>query len=394
MSAALQIAWKDIKQRLRDRSAYVIGVLAPLGLAVIVGSLVGGTSEEVEKMKLAGVDEDGGPVAAAFLEQLDGWEREGAVTIEVTDRARVGTLLEDEGFAAAFVFPEGFSEAIVAGEFAEITVIGDPTQGRSAEVAESLATGFAETLSSIRLSVATSIVASGEPATPATMEALAVEAAAMSPPITLAPVAAVDFTGIDIESYLAAGMTVFFLFFIVQFGILSLIEERDRGTMTRLLAAPIRPASVVMGKALGSLVVGAASVAVLVVATTQIVNAEWGDPLGVALLALAGVLAAVGLVSLIASFVRTEEAARNYSETTAVVLGLMGGAFFPVGLSTGIVSQITWVSPHRWLLEGFRDLNAGDTAVDILPLAGVVLLFAVVAGGIGLLRSTKFVRLS
>ena len=34
-------------------------------------------------------------------------------------------------------------------------------------------------------------------------------------------------------------MAVFFLFFTVQFGVTSLLEERNDGTLARLLAAPI-----------------------------------------------------------------------------------------------------------------------------------------------------------
>ena len=35
MRAALHIAAKDLKQRIRDRSAFMLGILAPLGLAFI-----------------------------------------------------------------------------------------------------------------------------------------------------------------------------------------------------------------------------------------------------------------------------------------------------------------------------------------------------------------------
>jgi ABC-2 type transport system permease protein len=392
MSAVIQIAWKDIKQRLRDRSAYVIGVIAPLGLALIIGNLVGGVTEG-EALKLAAVDDDGGPVAAAFLDILEAYEHEGDVALTLTDQAGVEALIKDEDYAAAFVFPAGFSEAVVSGGFAEITVVGNPTQTRATEVAGSLAAGFADNLRAIRLAVGTAIAASDDPPTPEALGALAAAAAEAAPPITLTPVEA-GYTGIDLTSYYAAGMMVFFLFFIVQFGILSLMEEREQGTLARLLAAPIRPISILMGKALGSFAIGLVSVVVMVVGSALLLDVKWGDSLGVALLALAGVLVAVGLVTLISSIVRTPEAARSYSDMAAVVLGLLGGSFFAVGLSTGFASKITWISPHRWLLEGFRDLNAGDSATDVLPFVGVLLLIAIVVGGIGLLRSSKLVRLS
>jgi ABC-type Na+ efflux pump permease subunit len=42
VNAAWIIAKKDLKQRLRDRSAYIIGVVAPLGLALVFGFVLTG----------------------------------------------------------------------------------------------------------------------------------------------------------------------------------------------------------------------------------------------------------------------------------------------------------------------------------------------------------------
>ena len=51
-------------------------------------------------------------------------------------------------------------------------------------------------------------------------------------------------------------MAVFFLFFTVQFGVASILDERRDGTLARMLAAPIRRSSVLGGKLLTSLVLG------------------------------------------------------------------------------------------------------------------------------------------
>ena len=39
MQAAFQIAWKDIRQRVRDRSVFIWGIIAPVGLAAIFSLL-------------------------------------------------------------------------------------------------------------------------------------------------------------------------------------------------------------------------------------------------------------------------------------------------------------------------------------------------------------------
>ena len=70
-------------------------------------------------------------------------------------------------------------------------------------------------------------------------------------------------SGFDVATFFAIGISVFFLFFTVQFGILSLIDERETGTMDRLLAAPIRRQSILLGKVLASFVIGLVAMVVL-----------------------------------------------------------------------------------------------------------------------------------
>ena len=83
---------------------------------------------------------------------------------------------------------------------------------------------------------------------------------------------------LDNKSFFAAGMAVFFLFFTVQFGVTSLLEERSEGTLARLLAAPISRASILGGKLLTSFLLGVISMAVLVVATLAAVRRGLGQP--------------------------------------------------------------------------------------------------------------------
>ncbi len=392
MGAILRIARKDLRQRLRDRSAYIVGLVAPLGLALILGNLLG-SGGGGDPLKLAVADADGGPIAAGFVAQLAAWEDEGHIVLDMTDRSAAGPLIEDHRYAAVFVFPAGFSDAVIAGAPAELTVIGNPELQVATDIAAALATSQADEIGTVQLSVGTVLAASGREPSPETIDELAAEAGSLSTPITFEPFDS-GFTGLDYTSYFAAGMTVFFLFFVVQSGVLGLMREREEGTLIRLLAAPIRPASVLLGKVLSSFVLGMASFIVLVIGTTQLVDADWGNAAGVVLLGMAGVVVGVGFVALIVSFSRTEQAARSYAEMVAVVLGLLGGSFFAVGQGSGVAERISWLSPHRWLLEGFMNLNAGDAVVDILPLVGGLLVFAVVTGGIGLLRSRKLVGLS
>ena len=62
MSAVLAIALKDLRQRLRDRSAIVLGFIAPLAVAWLISMAFGSVGSF--HANVAVVDLDGGPVAA------------------------------------------------------------------------------------------------------------------------------------------------------------------------------------------------------------------------------------------------------------------------------------------------------------------------------------------
>jgi ABC-2 type transport system permease protein len=180
-------------------------------------------------------------------------------------------------------------------------------------------------------------------------------------------------------------MAVFFLFFTVQFGVTSLLEERNDGTMARLLAAPIRPGSILAAKLLTSFMLGLISMFVLVVATSLLFGASWGNPAGVVVLVVAAILSATGIMALIATFAKNAEQAGNWQSVVAVVLGLFGGTFFPVSLAPGILSRLTFIAPQAWFMRGLGDLRGGTLSVVWVP-ALAMLAFAAVTGGIAMTR--------
>jgi ABC-2 type transport system permease protein len=188
------------------------------------------------------------------------------------------------------------------------------------------------------------------------------------------------------ETFYSAAMAILFLFLTVQFGVLGLLEERQLGTMSRLLAAPISRRSIVMGKALTSLVLGLVSMTVLVIGTTLLLGAEWGNSLGVAVMVVAGVIAAMGIMFVVAAFAKTPEQASNLQAIVAFVLAMLGGAFFPISQVGGLVAKLSLLTPHAWFLRGLGDLAGGGGVTAAFPAALYVALFGLVTGGFALLR--------
>ena len=389
MRAALLIAWKDLRQRARDRSAFVIAFAVPLALAFIFSLILGGDDEIT--FRYAVVDLDGGTTAQAFVEEvLVPLKDSGLVELTLADSLEEGRDLAAHGsVSATFVLPPGFSAAVESGQRTQIDVIGDAEAPIGTMVASSIAESFASQVAAVQASVAT-VVASGI-GDPGDVAALAQRAAAMPNPISLADVSATE-KKLDPKTFYAAGMAVFFLFFTVQFGISSLLDERREGTLSRLLAAPIPRWSILAGKLTSSFVLGVVSMAVLAVATSLLFGAEWGNPVGVALLIVVGVLAAMAVMGVVATFARTPEQAANMEGIVAFVLGFAGGSFFPVAEAGGLIEKLSLLTPHAWFLRALGDLRGGGGVADILPAIGAILAFVAVTGVIALLRRRRLVQ--
>lgn len=393
MGAAWIIALKDLKQQLRDRSAYVIGIVAPLGMALVFGFLLSPLSHFELHARFGVVNLDDGPVAQTFIDGV----LAGAKGVEVV---LVGTVAEAEALAvadvtplggeggdqvdAAFVLPAGFSNDVQSERPAQINVITNASSTTGAGFAVSLAQAFASELTSVRVAVASAETLAREQ-----LDRFGAGVAVLETP---SPIALVDESAatkqLDATTFYAAGMAIFFLFFTVQTGVTGLLQERQQGTLTRLLSSPIASWTVLVGKLLSSFVVGIISMLILMVVTTFTVGADWGPPVGAALLVLAAVVAALGVTSLIAAFSRTSEQAGSMGSIIAILLGFLGGTFFDVSQAGGVISRLRFVSPHGWFMQGLADLSAGDLAVVVVPALAMT-AFGVVTGAIGIARLNR-----
>ncbi|HUP15258.1 MAG TPA: ABC transporter permease [Acidimicrobiia bacterium] len=372
MSKILTIAAKDLKLRFRDRSVLIIAFLAPLVLALIFNFVFGsafGTGSAFEPE--LGIVANDSPRTSAILEDIA--TEVGGTWQTFPDRGAAELALDDGNVAAVFVVPAGFDAEVDQGQGGSLEVIGDVDSSTSTQIATAIAESYGLGLDQIGLNVATAIRSGGDPATVIP----AATSGGVQPLADLTEITA-GVRQLDGTTSTVAGMAVFFLLFTAQVGLLSLLEERRDGTLARILSTPTRPSAVLAAKSLVSVVLGLASLAVLIVAGRFILGAEWGNPAGVLVLVVAAVLAAVGISALTTGLAKTPEAAGNMQGIVGTVLGLLGGVFFPIGDDGGILASISALTPHHWFIRGLSDLAGGQSASAALPSVWPLLTIAAV----------------
>jgi ABC-2 type transport system permease protein len=198
--------------------------------------------------------------------------------------------------------------------------------------------------------------------------------------------------GKAVLDYFAPSIAVVFLFIGSGLGMRSLLMERATGTLSRLVAAPIRPRSIVWGKLLAIGLTGLTSILVVWGVTAAVFGATWGAPLGVLLMCLGATAAMCGLGKLLTSFARSPQEAFAASLIVGLVLALLGGNLLPPGALPEFLQVLSLGTPNGWALVGFGRLALlHDPASSVLGPFAVLCLIALVTGGLAMTRVRRMV---
>lgn len=385
---AFTIAAKDLRLRIRDKSAWIIAIVAPFALAAIISLAFKGEGEFHTTMVVA--DEDSSEISEAFVSVLTTPDVKKIITLRIVDSAQeASALTEGEKVSAGLVIPPGFGQAVVDDGSPNIIVIKHPNSPIAASVAENIARRFASETDSVRLSVATTL---SESQTSVGPDEIARRAAERSIPTSVRAGTLGKRGENTSSSYFAPAMAIFFVFFTVSFGGLSMIQERRLGTMQRLIAAPMPSVQIIFGKIISTFAIGVVSLTTMVLSTSWLLGSDWGNPIAVAGLILAIVFAAMGIMSTVAVFSKTEERAGALSSIVVLALSLLGGNFMPISQAPKIFRTLALFTPNGWALRGFTDLVAdGGGIASVTTHIAIIVGFGLVTGLVALSQTRRLI---
>ena len=124
---------------------------------------------------------------------------------------------------------------------------------------------------------------------------------------------------------------MFLLFTTVQVGSVSLINERESGTLRRLVTAPISKAEIIGGKIASTFTRGFVQLTVLMIFGHYVFNLNLGSDLVALVILIAAItLSATGLGMLVAVLVTTEDQANSISSLLVLTMSAIGGSWWPL----------------------------------------------------------------
>jgi ABC-2 type transport system permease protein len=374
MLAVLAIARKDIRQRLRDRSALIVGVVAPVAVAAVMAFAFRGV--ENFTFSLGVVNLDHGPVAAGILKAFSTPQLRQIITVKsISTKARASDEVAHGKLGAGLVIPSGFSSSVESTKPETLVTLASDQNPIAGSVAASVVSSFAAQLNADRLSVLTALEAGSH----ASIPQLATVAATLHIPIeTLQqPIGAHQ---LKIISYYSPGMAIFFLLFTISYTSRSFFVDRDEKMIERMRAAPIRPVEILLGKALSVLVYGAVSLATIGIVTTAAFGANWGAPGPAIVVGLALIVSVVFMTALVIGLSRTQRQAEGIASVLVFGLALLGGNFFFISSAPSLMKRLALLTPNGWTLRAFTDLATvgGGFGTIVEPLIGIAVFTAIV----------------
>ena len=375
MRTALAIARKDLRQRIRDRSAIVVGVIAPVAIAGLMSLAFNGMNRFHFTLGL--VELDHGPVAVELVKALDAPQLRQVITLsEVSSTALARAEIKSGYLGAALVIPAGFSAAVTGEHPESLTTLSSNDGSIVGSVTTSIASSFVAQVNADRLAFATALAA-GAPRAGAGQ--LIGVVSKLHIPLQ-AVQQAVGAHELKVISYYSPGMGVFFLLFTISYASRSFFVDRSQGMIERMRAAPVSPVEILLGKALSVFVYGVVSLATIGVVTTAAFGADWGAPLPAALVGLALVFSVICLTALVIGVARTQRQAEGISSILVFGLALLGGDFFFISSAPSTIKRLALLTPNGWAIRGFTDLATigGGLGTIVEPVVAILVISAVI----------------
>jgi len=400
----LAVAWKEIQLILKDRGSLALLFLLPLLIGSVYGSLNLQLAEDGDEpailLDVLLVNEDGeafGNQVADALKAIDELRITQMITMQqAEERVALGEA------AAAVVIPDDFTRKVDSHTPSVIEVIVDPAQPESAGIVTGIMNQVVTEVTiwgEIQYGIRTLLDESGMLSDAGEETQRAVEAQNLGVIMTslneLRQNPAILVTSEDLEgeatdggittyfAYLFPGLTVMFAFFAVSMSGVSLLNERDSGTLRRLLASPLSRGSIIGGKMLAVMLL----VIMQVVVLFGVASLFFGMPLGQSPLALIFLTLALGLVVaamglFIAALARTTRQADNIGTILGFVLAGIGGAIAisatPLSRSEGFMGILSKLTPHAHAVEGYYSVMAENASlIQIMPHLGVLLAMGI-----------------
>jgi ABC-2 type transport system permease protein len=398
MRKIANLAWLDFLRLFRDRTQLAVMVVLPLMLTYLFGTMMGGGERRVA---VAVADMDG----TAYSREVVSGLPESSYELRRVSEEAARRMASSGEVAAAVLIPPRFGDDVIGGVDTSVLVVKDPRSTAALAIVEAVRgrvqriAANAQTVRIVRAGFrdAERLTGRAVPApAPTDIYAYADRLWSPTPPLSVKDVSVsaskVRGSGTvpsGFQQY-SMGFTLMFMLFMGMGTAGGFLEDREQGTLARLLTTPCSKGQLVLGKVTGVYATVLFEALIMVGFGAFAFRVPWGDdPLAVVMLVGSFGLAATGLGVMVSTLVRTRGQMSAVMAAGATALSMLGGCYWPLDIVNPTMRVIANLTPTGWAMQGLTDVvvRAQGTPQALLPtlvMTGMAALFLVV--GVSRLR--------
>jgi len=376
-----EIIRKEFVQTLRDPRLRVLLIGPPLLQLILFGYAV---NLDIENVSMAWMDMDRTPESRDLLAAFQG-SRYFQIAFISRDDREAQRLMDHGNVQAIIRVLPGFSRDVIRGNTTSIQILVDGTNSNTASIVSNYATQIA-------VAYAGQVLAEQQTMRVIPQALMPVGIVPSVIPVLTAQHRVWFNPDLRSRAYFVPGVIVNIIALVtIMLTAMSIVREREIGTMEQLMVTPIKPAELMIGKLLPFAIVGIIEVALVVAAALLIfqVPIRGSLPLlfGCSVLFL---LSTLGVGLFISTISQTQQQAMMSTFFFFMPAMLLSGFAFPIRNMPLPVRYLTYLNPLRYFMQIVRDLFLKGTGVEFLwPQILALAVFGIAILGLSALRFHK-----
>lgn len=374
---------KELIQLSRDRKLYPLLFVAPTLQIIILGYAA---TFDIHNISTAVLNRDNTPLSREYIRRFrhNGYF---SITFEVTHRDQIYRLLDRGRVKVGIEIPVDFARKLKRGELSPVQFIIDGTESNSGTIALNYARIITERFSSRLVMEAIDLAALGAGDFLGNFRREKGRTALIEDRIRL-------WYNPDLSSadFMVPGVICMILLIVTtNLTALSIVKEKEIGTMEQLLVTPLKPGELLVGKIIPCIIIGFIDVIfILVIGYLVFAIPVKGSIALLLILSFFYLFSALGLGIFISTVANTQEQSMILTFLVVLTMNTLSGIMFPIENMPGVIQYLTYLMPIRYFAIIVRGILLRGIGITILwPQVLALLILGIATLGLSINRLHK-----
>jgi ABC-2 type transport system permease protein len=383
-----KIAAKDLKLFFADKRGMLLTFAVPIALITLFAFAFGGAggSDESDPLRLVIADQDKSEISKQIIDRLDSLEE--FVVIRSTPDSAVNLVIKGKKPAALFI-PDGTEDSIRAGDMPAFELKYD--QGQEPEVGI-LEGALIANLNAIAGEILMKEMSSKMPADSMMQFMPKQSNASNGVTIRETPLLKEKESPVGLIHAVAGTAIMMLLFSVTGMGS-AMLEEKQEGTLKKLMMAPINPSSILFGKMISVNVISILQLIIMFIYGWLMFGLDLpGHIFSTMIMIVCTAFACSAFGVFLVSIAKSKAQVQGLSTLIILTMSAIGGSMIPSFIMPAFMQKLSVFSVNYWGIQGFYDVYWRELAVtDPAFLTRVAVLLAI-GTGLNLIATRLFRR--